>query len=524
MPAKDIIFGDDVRKKLLAGAETVYNCVASTMGPKGKNVLLERPYGAPQVVNDGVTVSREIVLEDKFENLAASLIIEAAEKTNRDVGDATSATVLLTYEILKRGLREISNGENAQMFKVELKEATDKVIDELKKLSKPVKNKQEKISVATIAASDQEIGKLVAEAYDKISVEGTLTVDMSPTNETYLELKDGLTIPAGYILPHFITNSETLKAELDQPYILVTDKDIAGVDEIIELLKAINNDNKSILIIASNVTGSALGTLIVNKNQGFLKPIAVKAYGGGDLKEGMLSDIALATGGVFVSSKEGIDIRKVTIDQLGRAEKVISDRNETIILGAKGDPEKIKARITELKKFKEKAVSQFEEEKFQERLSRLSGGIAVIYAGGNSESEQREKRLRIEDAIHATRAAIEEGIVPGGGVALYHAREVLIEKKNVGEKILYDILEEPFKKILTNAGVEPYQIIPKFPDKFTVFNVVTNQLENAFETGIVDPLRVIRVALENAVSISSLLLTSGTAVVSLPEDKSANPV
>ena len=522
--SKDILFDESAHAKLLSGAEKVYKVVCSTLGGKGQNVILERAYGSPQVIGDGVTIAREIALEDKFEDLAVSLIIEAAEKTNLTVGDGTTATVLFAYEILKRGLREINNGENAQMFKDELKEASDKVISELSKMQRPVKTKEAMVQVAKISSANEEVGNLVGSAYEKISSEGTLTVDISPTNETYLEYKDGLTIPAGYVVPHFITDVNTLKAELENPYILVTDKDIAGVDEVIELLKAINNDNKSILIIASNVTGSALGTLIVNKNQGFLKPIAVKAYGGGDLKEGMLFDIAIATGGLFVSSKEGVDIRKVTIDQLGRAEKVISDRNETIILGAKGDPEKVKEKITQLKKFKEKAENQFEEEKFQERLSRLAGGIAVIYAGGNSESEQREKRLRIEDAIHATRAAIEEGIVPGGGVALYHARKVLAERKTVGDKILYDILVEPFKKILTNAGVEPYQIIPKLPDKVTVFNVVSNQLENAFETGIVDPLKVVRVALENAVSIASLLLTSGTAVVSIPEEKKIDSV
>lgn len=517
--AKDILFGESAHAKLLAGAEKVYKVVCSTLGGKGRNVIIERPYGSPQIIGDGVTIAKEIKLEDRFENLAADLLIESSDKTNNDVGDGTTATVLLAYEILKRGLREIGNGENPQMFKDELKEASEKVIEELSKMCKPVKTKAAMVQVAKISSANEEVGNLVGSAYEKISADGTLTVDLSPTNETYLEYKDGLTVPAGYILPHFITDPNSLKAELENPYILITDKDISGVDEFLELLKTINQDNKSVLIIASNVTGSALGTLIVNKNQGFLKPIVVKAYGGGDLKEGMLSDIALATGGVFISDKEGIDIRTVTKDQLGRADKVISDRNETIILGAKGDTAKVEDRVTQLKKFKEKAVSQFEEEKFQERLSRLSGGIAVIYAGGNSESEQREKRLRIEDAIHATRAAIEEGIVPGGGIALYHAREVLATRKTVGDRILYDILEEPFKKILTNAGVEPYQIIPKFPDRFTVFNVVTNQLENAFETGIVDPLKVVRTCLENAVSIASLLLTTGTAVTIIPEEK-----
>jgi len=318
--AKDILFDEQAHAKLLAGAEKVYKVVCSTLGGKGRNVIIQRLYGSPQIVGDGVTIAKEIKLEDKFENLAADLLIESSDKTNNDVGDGTTATVLLAYEILKRGLREIGNGENPQMFKDELKESSKKVIEELSKMCKPVKTKEAMIQVAKISSANEDVGNLVGSAYEKISSEGTLTVDLSPTNETYLEYKDGLTIPAGYILPHFITDVNSLKAELENPYILVTDKDISGVDEFLELLKSINQDNKSILIIASNVTGSALGTLIVNKNQGFLKPIVVKAYGGGDLKEGMLSDIAIATGGVFVSDKEGIDIRTVTKDHLGRAE------------------------------------------------------------------------------------------------------------------------------------------------------------------------------------------------------------
>ena len=517
MAAKDILFDIEARKKLFDGAEKVYKAVSATFGPKGLNITIQRPYGAPQVVGDGVTVAKEIELEDQFENLGAELVIEAADRTNQDAGDATTLTVILAYEIVKEGLKQINNGENARVFRDELKEATNKIVEYLKPLAKPVKTKEAMANVATISSANLETGKMIAEAFDRVTKDGVVTVDLGNSPETEVEFKEGLTVPSGFIVPHFVTDPETMKVELENPYILVTDQSLSGADEILELLKLVHQDNKTILIIANDVTSSALGTLILNKQQGFLKPLAIKAPKKGG--EGMLEDIALATGATFISSKLGLDIKKTTLENLGKAEKIIADKNETVILGAKGNEKLLQGRIKQLRKQIEDSDSSFEEEKYKERLSRLSGGIAVIYAGGNSDTEIRERRLRIEDAINATRAAIEEGIIPGGGVPLFHARAVL-QGTTVGEKILSKILETPIKKLLENAGVDPHPIIYKLnsgtPNQ--VYDVVTNKFVDAFAKGVVDPLKVIRLALENAISVASSLLTTGASIIELPKD------
>lgn len=521
MPAKQLQFDDAARAKMVQGAEAVYRSVTTTLGPKGLNVTLERPYGRPQVVHDGVTVAREIELKDQFENMGAQLLIEASEKTNDKAGDGTTTAILLAYEILKAGMKEIANGENAQLFKDELKLAADKVIEYLKPMAQEVKTVEQMTKVAKLSAASEEIGKLVAEAYEAVGQDGVVAVDNATSPLTEVEIKDGVVIPAGYLIPHFITDPDTLKAELENAYVLVTDKDISAVDDILELLQAIHKKEKTIFIVAANVTGSALMTLAENKRVGHLKPLAIAAPRGGELRKGILDDIAVATGAVFIS--EGRDLSSVKLEELGKATKVISDRSETVIIGGAGKPAEIAARIGFLKKQVEKPESDFLRDNFQERLSRITGGVAVIYAGGMSDTEVREKRLRIEDASHATKGAMEEGIIPGGGVALYEARSVLAGKKTVGEKILYEALEQPLVKILRNSGTgekEIWEIVSQLSKSpagsAEVYDVVKKKFGNAFTLGVVDPLVVVRLALENAVSVASMILTTGAAVV---EDK-----
>ncbi len=536
MAGKIILFDFEAREKLKAGVDKIANAVKVTLGPRGRNVVLEKKFGAPVVTKDGVTVAKEIELKDPIEDVGARLVREVASKTADVAGDGTTTATLLAQAIIREGLKNVTAGANPMEIKRGIDAAVKVVVKELEKMSKKITSNTEIQQVATLSANgDEEIGKLIAEAMEKVGKDGVITVEEAKGTETYLGVVEGMQFDRGYISPYFVTDAEKMTVELEEPYILIHDKKISSMKDLLPILEAVVRTGKPLLIIAEDVEGEALATLVVNKLRGTLKVAAVKAPGFGDRRKAMLQDIAILTGGTVISEELGYKLEHTTLDQLGRASKVTIDKENTTIVGGAGDPEKIKARINQIKEQIEVTTSEYDKEKLQERLAKLAGGVAVLYIGAATEVEMKEKKDRVEDALNATRAAVEEGIVPGGGVAFLRCIPALepgrggINDKllkgdtGVGVSIIRRALEEPLRQIAYNAGYEPAVVVAKVKegkDDFG-FNARTEQFENLYESGVIDPTKVVRTALENAASIASLLVTTECVVVEEPEKETA---
>jgi chaperonin GroEL len=530
--AKQIIFDEKARKKILKGINKLANAVIVTLGPKGRAVVLDKGYGAPTITRDGVSIAKEIELEDKIENLGAQLVKEVAEKTNDLAGDGTTTATLLTKVLINEGLKNVSAGVDPLGMQRGMEKAVKLVIEELKKISKPIKGKEDTAHVATISSRDPEIGNLIAEVMEKVTKDGVVTVEESQTIGLTYEIVEGLQFDRGYVSPYMITNPEKMEAVLENPLILITDKKLSSIHELVPLLeKVVQAGRKQILIIAEDLEGEALATLVVNKLKGVLISVGVKAPGFGDRRKEMLQDIAIVTGGQVISEELGLKLEHTDLHQLGEAHKVIVTKDTTTIVGGKGDKKEIEKRIQQIRTQIEKTTSEYDREKLQERLAKLAGGVAVIKVGAPTEVEQKEKQHRIEDAISATKAALEEGIIPGGGVAFLRTLPKLEElinklaKENiaeyVGAKIVAQAIESPIRKIAENAGLDPAIVADKVKqgkDGFG-FNAATLEYEDLYQAGIIDPTKVTRVALENAVSIASLLLITQAVVSELPEKK-----
>ncbi len=531
--AKQILFDEKARRKLLRGINKLANAVIVTLGPKGRAVVLDKGYGAPTITRDGVTIAKEIELEDKIENIGAQLVKEVAEKTNDSAGDGTTTATLLAQVLINEGIKNVSAGVDPLGMQRGMEKAAELVIQELKKISKPVKDKEDTAHVATISSRDEEIGKLIAEIMEKVTKDGVVTVEESQTIGLSYEIVEGLQFDRGYVSPYMITNPEKMEAVLENPLILITDKKLSSIHELVPLLeKVVQSGRKQLLIIAEDLEGEALATLIVNKLKGVLISVGVKAPGFGDRRKEMLQDIAILTGGQVISEELGLKIEHADLHQLGEAHKVIVTKDTTTIVGGKGDKKEIEKRIQQIRLQIEKTTSEYDREKLQERLAKLAGGVAVIKVGAPTEVEQKEKQHRIEDAISATKAALEEGIVPGGGVALLRTLpkvEELIDKLSkeniaeyIGAQIVAKALTAPLRQIAQNAGVDPSIVLDKVKNSKEIsfgFNAQTLQYEDLFKAGVIDPTKVTRLALQNAVSIASLLLITQAVVSELPEKK-----
>ena len=530
--AKDIKFGTDARDGLERGIDKLANAVRVTLGPKGRNVVLDKAYGAPTITNDGVTIASEIELEDRFENMGAQLVKEVATKTNDVAGDGTTTATVLAHSIIKEGLKNLAAGANPIVLNKGLKKATDVVVEYIKENSKEVEDKQAIENVGTISSQDHNIGKLIADAMEKVGNDGVITVEESKTTDTYLDLVEGMQFDKGYLSPYMATDNEKMIAELEDPYILLTDKKISNIQEILPLLEQIVQESRPLLIIADDVDGEALTTLILNKLRGTFNVVAVKAPGYGDRRKAMLEDIAILTGGKVVSEDLGMDLKEATIDMLGSAKKVKVDRDNTTIVEGKGDKDALTERVENIRNQAGKEESEYEKEKLQERLAKLAGGVAVINVGAATETEMQEKKYRIEDALSATRAAVEEGIVAGGGVVLVGAidkveelRESLIGDEKTGALIIERALEAPLRQIVENAGLDGSVIVEKVKnsDKEEGYDAYENKFVNMFEAGIVEPTKVTRSALQNAVSVAGMILTTEAAVADIPKEEAPMP-
>ncbi len=525
--AKQLKFSEDARKILKKGIDKLADAVKVTLGPKGRNVLLDQGFGAPVITNDGVTIAKEIDLEDKFENTGAQLIKEVATKTNDVAGDGTTTAIVLAQSIIHEGLKNVTAGSNPMALRRGIEKATQKVVEELKKMAKKVTSKEEIAQVAAISADSKEIGELIAEVMEKVGKDGVITVEESQTFGLDKEYVEGMQFDNGYISPYMITDTSRMEAVFENPYILITDKKISAVSEIVPLMeKLAQTGKKDLVIIAEDVEGEALATLVVNKLRGVFNTLAVKAPGFGERRKEMLSDIAVLTGGEVISEELGLKLENVEINMLGEARKVVADKDTTTIIEGKGSPEEIKNRIEQIKKQIQETTSEYDKEKLQERLAKLSGGVAVIKVGAATEVELKEKKHRIEDALAATKAAVEEGIVPGGGVALLNAKktldkiEVEDEDEKVGINILKKALEAPIRQIAENSGLEGSVIIDAILSKGDInygYDFAKDKFVDLIEEGIVDPTKVTRSALLNAVSAASMLLTTEAVVTDLPE-------
>ncbi|MCL5411271.1 MAG: chaperonin GroEL [Patescibacteria group bacterium] len=526
--AKQVIYSDEARVKLKTGVDKLANAVATTLGPKGRNVALDKKWGAPNVVHDGVTVAKEIELEDPFENMGAQLVKEASSKTNDVAGDGTTTATVLAQAIVNEGLRYITAGVNPMVLRGGIDKGVEAVVEELKKMAKKVKTKEEKAQVATISAADAQIGNMIAEAMEKIGDNGVITVEESKGLEMYVDYKEGMEFDKGYVSPYFVTNSEKMEASIEDPYILITDKKISAIADLLPLLEKLVQVSKNLVIIADEVEGEALATLVLNKIRGTFTVLAVKAPGFGDRRKEMLQDIAILTGANVISEETGRKLESATVEDLGRADRVTSDKDNTVIVGGKGTKKDIEARIHQIKVQIEKTTSDFDREKLQERLAKLAGGVAVINVGAATEIELKEKKERVNDAVQATKAAVEEGIVPGGGVALVRSRAVL-EKLNLTDEekdavtILKNALAQPLRKIAANAGADAGWVV-KEVEKATGdmgYNVTTNKFESMVAAGVIDPVKVTRSALQNAASVATMILTTEALVTDLPEKEKA---
>ena len=520
--AKDIIFGEDARKALQSGIDKLANTVKITLGPKGRNVVLDKKYGAPLITNDGVTIAKEIELDDPFENMGAQLVKEVATKTNDAAGDGTTIATLLAQALVREGMKNIAAGANPMVLKKGMDQAVDTAVETIVANSKKIEGSDEIARVGAVSAADENIGKLIAEAMEKVTADGVITLEESKTAETYSEVVEGMQFDRGYIAPYMVTDTDKMEAVLDDAYILITDKKISNIQEILPLLEQIVKAGKKLLIIAEDVEGEALSTLIVNKLRGTFTCVAVKAPGFGDRRKEMLQDIAILTGGQVISSELGLELSETTMEQLGRARQVVVQKENTIIVDGAGNSDDIKARVGQIKSQIENTTSDFDREKLQERLAKLSGGVAVIKVGAATEVEMKEKKLRIEDALAATKAAVEEGIVAGGGTALINAMPAvkkLVDKlsgdEKTGAQIVYKALEEPVRQIAVNAGLEGSVIIDKIIRSRKVgygFNAYTSEYVDMIPAGIVDPTKVTRSALQNAASVASMVLTTESLV------------
>ena len=525
--AKQIEYSEAARKKLKQGVDKLANAVKVTLGPKGRNVVLESSFGPPTITNDGVTIAKEIELEDKTENLGAEIVKEVASKTNDVAGDGTTTAVLLTQAIVTEGLKNVTAGANPLAIKRGIAKAKDKVVEALKKMSKKVAGREEIAQVATISAEDSDMGNLIAEVFEEVGKDGVITVEESKTFGLQKEIVKGLQFDRGYISPYMITDSERMVAEYENPCILITDKKISAVNEILPTLeKAAQGGKKELIIIAEEVEGEALATLVVNKLRGTFNTLAVKAPGFGDRKKDMLKDIAVLTGGQVISGELGLKLEDVELKHLGHARKVISTKENTTIVGGKGSKEDLEARVNQIRNQLKNTDSDFDKEKLQERLGKLVGGVAVIKVGAATEIEQKQKQHKTEDALSATRAAVEEGIVAGGGIALLRAVKSLEElnfegDEKIGIDILKKALESPIRWIASNAGVDGSVVIEKVKDKEGTFgfNAQTGKYEDLMKTGVVDPTKVVRSAIEHAASAAAILLTTECVVAEKPEEK-----
>ncbi len=525
--AKDLKYGEDARKSLQAGIDKLADTVKITLGPKGRNVVLDKQYGAPLITNDGVTIAKEIELEDSFENMGAQLVKEVAVKTNDAAGDGTTTATLLAQAIVREGMKNIAAGANPMILKKGLDKAVKQAVDNVKKNSKSVEGNDDIARVATVSSGDEEIGKLIAEAMDKVSKDGVITIEESKTAETYSEVVEGMQFDRGYVSPYMVTDTDKMEAVYDDAYLLITDKKISSIQELLPLLEQIVQSGKRLVIIAEDVEGEALTTLILNNLRGTFKCVAIKAPGFGDRRKEMLQDIAILTGGEVITSDLGLELKDTQITQLGRARQVVISKENTIIVDGAGDSEAIAARVAQIRSEIENATSDFDREKLQERLAKLVGGVAVIKVGAPTEIEMKEKKLRVEDALAATKAAVEEGIVAGGGVALLNACEdvkALVDSltgdEKTGAAIILRALEEPIRQIAANAGLEGSVIIENIRRSGKTgygFNAYTEEYVEMIPEGIVDPTKVTRSALENAASVAAMVLTTESLVTDIKE-------
>ena len=535
MAAKQLVFSEEARAKLKKGIDVMAKAVGTTLGPKGRNVALDKKWGAPTITHDGVTVAKEIELEDPYENMGAQLLKEAATKTNDVAGDGTTTATVLAHTIITEGLKNVAAGANPMLIKRGIEKATKAVVDSIKAQAKEITKKEDIAHVAAISANDREIGELIAEVMDKVGKDGVITVEEGKGLGFEVEYVEGMQFDRGYISPYFITDPERMEAVIEEPYILIHDKKISSAADIVPILeKLVQIGKRELVVIAEDVEGEALATLVLNKLRGTLNCLAVKAPGFGDRRKRMLEDIAILTGGTVISEEVGRKLETVTIADLGRADKVVSTKDDTTIVGGKGEEKQIKGRIEQIKAEIEKSTSDYDREKLQERLAKLAGGVAVVKVGAATEVELKEKKHRVEDALSATRAAVEEGIVPGGGVALINAIPALDEVETAypdeatGVQILKRALEQPMRGIVENAGmdgavvVETVRRLQKEKDNPNIgYDVLTNEYRDMIEAGIIDPAKVTRSAVENAASIAAMILTTEALVTEIPEKEKA---
>jgi len=534
--AKQLKFSEEARQKLATGVNILAKAVVTTLGPRGRNVALDRKWGAPNVVHDGVSVAKEIELPDPFENMGAQLVKEAASKTNDVAGDGTTTSTLLTQTMVNLGLKNVTAGANPMILKRGIDEAVKEVVSQIKKIRKKIdiKKEEEIVQVATISAGDAEIGKKIAEAIMKVGKDGVVTVEEGKGLQMEIEYKEGMEFDRGYASPYFVTDAEKMVAEVEDSYILITDKKISAISDLLPFLEKFVKVSKNLVIIADEVEGEALATLVVNKLRGVFNALVVKAPGFGDRRKEMLEDIAILTGGTVISEELGKKLENVEVEDCGRADKVWVDKENCRIIGGKGDEEKIKARIAQIKRQIEETTSEFDKEKLQERLAKLSGGVAVINVGAATEVEMKERKERVNDAVSATKAALEEGIVAGGGVTLLQARKVLLDLKKkmeldeekTGVDIVYKALAEPIRMIAKNAGVDSGWVLKEVEeskDPDYGFNALTLEFGSMFKQGIVDPAKVVRSALENASSVATMILTTEALITDIPEKKETQP-
>ena len=532
MAAKELMFDVDARAKLKKGVDALAEAVKVTLGPKGRNVVIDKKFGSPTVTKDGVSVAKEIELADPIENMGAQMVKEVATKTSDLAGDGTTTATVLAQAIFREGLKNVTAGANPMELKRGIDKAVEALVAELKSMSVPTSGKKDIAQVGTISANnDPEIGKLIAEAMEKVGKEGVITVEEAKGLETTLETVDGMQFDRGYLSPYFVTDPEAMEASLDAPYILIHDKKISAMKELLPVLEKVAQTGKPLLIIAEDIEGEALATLVVNKLRGTLKVSAVKAPGFGDRRKEMLRDIAILTNGQVISEEVGFKLENATLNELGQAKRVVVDKDNTTIIDGKGEDGAIQGRIAEIRAAIDKSTSDYDREKLQERLAKLAGGVAVIHVGAATETEMKEKKARVEDALHATRAAVEEGIVPGGGVALLRAQSVLDGVKakgdeKIGVNIIRRAIEEPIRAIAANAGVEGSIVVARVKEskeKAFGYNAATDEYEDLVKAGVIDPTKVTRTALQNAASIAALLLTTECVIVERKEEKGSAP-
>ncbi|AST94154.1 MULTISPECIES: chaperonin GroEL [Sutcliffiella] len=523
--AKEIKFSEEARRSMLRGVDKLADAVKVTLGPKGRNVVLEKKFGSPLITNDGVTIAKEIELEDAFENMGAKLVAEVASKTNEIAGDGTTTATVLAQAMIREGLKNVTAGANPMGIRKGIEKAVAVAVEELKTISKPIEGKESIAQVAAISAADEEVGQLIAEAMERVGNDGVITLEESKGFTTELEVVEGMQFDRGYASPYMVTDSDKMEAVLDNPYVLITDKKITNIQEILPVLEQVVQQGKPLLLIAEDVEGEALATLVVNKLRGTFNAVAVKAPGFGDRRKAMLQDIAILTGGEVITEELGLDLKSANIGQLGRADKIVVTKENTTVVNGHGNTDDIQARVGQIRAQLEETTSEFDREKLQERLAKLAGGVAVIKVGAATETELKERKLRIEDALNSTRAAVEEGIVAGGGTALVNIYNKVANitaegDEATGVKIVLRAIEEPVRQIAHNAGLEGSVIVERLKKEEVGvgFNAATGEWVNMLEVGIVDPTKVTRSALQNAASVSAMFLTTEAVVADIPEE------